>query len=254
MQSSEDMNFNGDMYLENVDPRHIVQLYDKAQRNMVPGYFKFLENLALLAGKDRRPDFSVVDLGCGTGNLAYRLNQKFPSAHIVCVDRSFEALEVAKSKFLNMDGPCLEFIQMDFAKQMLIGRYDTIVSSFALHHLPESSVPNLFKQIYSVLKPGGACWIGETIYIESPQEFRAIQMRYDNFLEENIALGHITRNEVDERLNLMKKLEAFGFNFLKAMHLPVVLNILKSVGFSDVQCPYLEGNLAIFGGIKTLPI
>ena len=233
--------------LGNIDPKYIVKLYDKVQRNIIPGYFSFLREIALLTGRNRSPDFSVVDLGCGTGNLSYQINQQFPDAHIICVDRSLDALNVAQSKFQNIDGAHIKFLQIDFAEQMVTGCYDSIVSSFALHHIPETLVLNLFKQIYSALKPGGACWIGETIYIESPQEFRAIQMRYNKFLEDNIALGHITREELDERSNLMRKLEAFGFSFLRSVHMPVVLDILDSVGFNDVQCPYLEGNLAIFG-------
>lgn len=103
---------------------------------------------------------SVVDLGCGAGNLAPMLMQRWPQAKLVGVDSSPQMLARARA-----DHPQAEFVQADFAAWRPAQPVDVLYSNAALHWL--GGHETLFPALLDAVAPGG--WLA----VQMPRNFAA---------------------------------------------------------------------------------
>ncbi len=69
----------------------------------------------------------VLDVGCGTGEVAYRIAKK--GAHVLAIDYSPEAIVVARGKYKH---PNLSYEVMDLARVQ--GLFDVVISMGTLEH------------------------------------------------------------------------------------------------------------------------
>jgi ubiquinone/menaquinone biosynthesis C-methylase UbiE len=89
----------------------------------------------------------VLDLGCGTGNIAWQL-QQIIRTDVIGADASFPMLKVAKSK-------SLEVICTDINNQQLPfrdGSFDTIIGAYVIHQIKNLNF--LLSECYRVLRDG----------------------------------------------------------------------------------------------------
>lgn len=97
---------------------------------------------------------SILELGCGTGNLTVLLRDICPAAEIEVVDLSGESLAICRSR-IGSDARFRyeqrDFRELDFAS----GSFDLVVSSIAIHHLRPAEKRSLFQQIHGWLRPQG---------------------------------------------------------------------------------------------------
>jgi putative AdoMet-dependent methyltransferase len=105
----------------------------------------------------------VLDLGSGTGNLALRL----PPCALTCVDVSREMTRIARGKVARPAA----WVQADLLAYLDAprGPFDAIVSTYAIHHLPDEEKPVLFARIRAALAPGGRAAFGDLMF-EGPAE------------------------------------------------------------------------------------
>jgi demethylmenaquinone methyltransferase/2-methoxy-6-polyprenyl-1,4-benzoquinol methylase len=100
-----------------------------------------------------RPQTRVLDLCCGTGDMALALRRRAGSAHpaILAVDFSHPMLRLAHSKFAGKDVTALEAdaLQLPFAT----GRFDLVVTSFGFRNLANYAAG--LREIHRVLAEGG---------------------------------------------------------------------------------------------------
>lgn len=103
---------------------------------------------------------SVVDLGCGAGNLTPLMQQRWPQAKHIGVDSSASMLAKARK-----DYPTAEFVEGDIATWQPDEPVDLIYSNAAIQWLDghDTLIPGLLKG----LKPGG--WLA----IQMPRNFGA---------------------------------------------------------------------------------
>jgi ubiquinone/menaquinone biosynthesis C-methylase UbiE len=101
---------------------------------------------------------TLVDLGSGTGEVLMRVSALAPTLHLTGVDideemvaranrkamRSFPQDSVRRPQFVVADAAALPFPD---------GSVDLVVSSYAVHHLPDRHAAR--SEIMRVLKPGG---------------------------------------------------------------------------------------------------
>lgn len=122
------------------------------------GYDATLDWVIEQAAVDR--DDVVVELGTGTGNLAARLG---PHARLVCVDVSHDMLEVARRK-LPAD---TEYVELDFLEFVdSAPECDTVITTYALHHLTANEKIALLDGLFLRLKPGGRIAVGDLMVAE----------------------------------------------------------------------------------------
>ena len=101
-----------------------------------------------------KPGDTVLDLGCGTGQLAcYMAEIVGPTGKMVGVDPDQERIKIAKDSYGHLKnvtfavGSSWEFPNMDQET------YDLIFSSNVLHWIPKKE--HVFRNAYRSLKPGG---------------------------------------------------------------------------------------------------
>jgi trans-aconitate methyltransferase len=93
-----------------------------------------------------RPGERVLDLGCGTGDLAAAIAEL--GAKVVGLDASSEMLAAARAKF-----PAHEFVHGDAASFRFDEPFDAVFSNAALHWVPDAE--GVARSIASALRPGG---------------------------------------------------------------------------------------------------
>lgn len=111
-----------------------------------------------------RPGDVVLDLGCGPANLLGQLAQLNPQARFIGADLSQPMLDQA-AKMLhargigNVELRCADMTVLEGLQDHSI---DVVVSSMALHHLPdEACLDRAFAQMARVLKPEGRMYIND---------------------------------------------------------------------------------------------
>ena len=109
---------------------------------------------AIRAAVPLRPDMAALDFGAGTGLVALGL---LPAVgEVTAVDASGEMLRVLREKVETLGVANLHVLQCDVGVAALPqGRFDLIVSSMTLHHLPD--VLAVLTHVRPALRPGG--WI-----------------------------------------------------------------------------------------------
>lgn len=117
---------------------------------------------------------SVLDLGCGTGDITFRIAGSFPEAGIDALDGSEAMLGYARDELVMRPGLgeriCLIHGKLqDFAPSK---SYDLIVSNSLLHHIPD---PALFWQaLERVSAPGTRIFIMDLSRPGSTDEARRL--------------------------------------------------------------------------------
>lgn len=98
----------------------------------------------------------LLDLGCGDGRLTELLLSAYPGSAAVCMDFSETMLAAAAGR---LDGAA-EVVRHDLTQPLPSdgpagGRFDAVVSCFALHHLPDARKRSLLAEVAGRLSPGG---------------------------------------------------------------------------------------------------
>lgn len=100
----------------------------------------------------------VLDIGIGTGNLGSRFLKK--EAHVIGVDQSEKMLEICKGKHPDIETRKGHFL----ALPLLDHSVDAIVSSYALHHLPDEEKLLALIEMTRVLKSNGQICIADLMF------------------------------------------------------------------------------------------
>lgn len=95
----------------------------------------------------RRDGMSVIDLGCGTGELTKRLADELPASDVTGIDSSAEML--ARAEKLTRDGLRFELGSIE----MIEGEWDLIFSHAAIQWVDDH--PSLVPRLLRRLRPGG---------------------------------------------------------------------------------------------------
>jgi trans-aconitate 2-methyltransferase len=128
--------------------------YEKFKAERARPFFDLLVQLEGISPK------TIVDLGCGTGDLTAELAKKWPKAHVVGVDSSPEMLGKAKA----FASERLWFVQSDIGRWSPDRPVDLIFSNSAFHWLKPHE--EQVKRLASLVAPGG------TFAFQAPNQYR----------------------------------------------------------------------------------
>ena len=96
----------------------------------------------------------ILDLGTGDGRLLSLLRVDRPDMLGVGVDFSELMLAAARERFA--DDERIELVEHDLDEPLpALGRFDAVVSSFAIHHLEHERKRSLYGEVFALLEPGG---------------------------------------------------------------------------------------------------
>ena len=102
----------------------------------------------LISHIETKPGMKVLDLGCGTGEMAKIVAGRFPGSHVFGVDTSAEMLSKAPKQ------ENVSFAQRSVEEQLQQpGKWDVIIANASLQWVNDHH--KLFPQIISKLFPGG---------------------------------------------------------------------------------------------------
>ena len=102
---------------------------------------------------------TCLDIGIGTGNLGSKFLTK--RINVIGVDQSEKMLKVCKEKHPEIETRKGHFL----ALPLLDNQVDGIVSSYALHHLPDKEKLLALEEMTRVLKPGGQICIADLMFL-----------------------------------------------------------------------------------------
>lgn len=123
------------------------------------GYKRILNEICSRVLKNKSK--AVLDIGSGTGTLTMKLYEQ--GCQIRGQDFSEKMIELARARM-----PEAEFYQGDFSKglveELKQHRYDAIIATYSLHHLPDSQKIDFIKEILPLLRDGGCLYIGDIMF------------------------------------------------------------------------------------------
>jgi tRNA (cmo5U34)-methyltransferase len=168
----------------------------------------------------------VLDLGTGDGRLLGLLSHDRPGMFGVGLDFSEPMLQAAHERFA--DERRITLINHDLAEPLpgeALGRFDVVVSSFAIHHLEHERKRSLYGEVFDLLEPGGV--FANLEHVASPTErlhiafFAAIGEPLEDADPSDRLLGVETQ-----------------------------LGWLRELGFDDVDCYWKWLEMALLVGVK----
>ena len=109
------------------------------------------QDVAVEVLRARRPA-RVLEVGCGTGQLAERMMRQL-DAELIAVDLSPSMVEETRSRVV--DARVADVEQLPFAD----GEFDCAVAAWVLYHLPD--LDRGLAELARVLRPGGRVPVGE---------------------------------------------------------------------------------------------
>jgi ubiquinone/menaquinone biosynthesis C-methylase UbiE len=139
-------------YLPGMGHDRLLPLYDPLHRLL--GMDKV--HRPLVDQADVRPGHRVLEIGCGTGNLALLVKRLHPDAEVVGMDPDPKALARARRKAGRKELP----VRLDrgFAEDLPYpdASFDRVLSAFMFHHLGPDEKVEALREVRRVLTPGGS--------------------------------------------------------------------------------------------------
>lgn len=182
----------------------------------------------------------LLDVGCGGGNYTLKLLQTLPNLNVTLVDLSQPMLDCAVGRIRPQTTGTVTAIHSDM-RELELGqeRFDVIVASAVLHHLrADDEWRSVFQKFFAALKPGGSIWIFDLV--ESPiADIQAIHWRrYGEYLTS--VGGEAYRDELFARILREDTPRSVHFQ----------LDLLREVGFREVELLHKHSCYAAFGAVK----
>jgi SAM-dependent methyltransferase len=169
----------------------------------------------------------ILDLGTGDGRLLSLLRIARPRAHGVGLDFSPTMLEAARRCFAG--DKQVEIIEHDLDRTLPdLGRFDAIVSSFAIHHCVHERKRRLYQEIFERLQPSG-------VFLNLEHVASPTQALHERFLKA-IDVPPGTEDPSNKLLDVETQLEW-----------------LREIGFMDADCHWKWLELALLRGARPSP-
>ena len=182
----------------------------------------------------------LLDIGCGAGNYALRLLQEIPEMAVDLVDLSRPMLERARQRVGTATDGEVRTIQADIRDiELAPERYDVVVTAAALHHLrTEAEWEVVFETVYRSLKPGGSFWLSDLITHDIEAVEALMWHRYGGYL--------IDLKDEAYRDHVFAYIERED----SPRSLPYQLDLMRRVGFRQLDVLHKTSVFAAFGGVK----
>jgi trans-aconitate methyltransferase len=138
--------------------REWVERWDRMQERYLVRRAERISVLVSLVRGAANPVRRVLDLGCGTGSLMQPFLETFPEAEVYGVDFDPVLLPLAQER-LRSHGARARILLADLRTEgwqsQVPSSVDAVISATALHWLTERELSALYRQLATLLRPGG---------------------------------------------------------------------------------------------------
>ena len=187
-------------------------------------------------------EFTFVDLGAGTGAAARTVLDHYPGATAVLADYSPQMMQEGSRALADYVGR-YRYVEFDLS----IGRWpaeipdpvDAVITSMAVHHLPDPRKRQLFAEVLARLAPGGWFLNLDPVTADDPVVEATWQRANDR---ENPA-------DIQKRAHRTPEEQHRYENHVRYMSpLPRQLEYLRDAGFEAIDVYWKRLDFVIFGG------
>ncbi|SYZ72334.1 Ribosomal RNA adenine dimethylase [Candidatus Zixiibacteriota bacterium] len=198
---------------------------------------KLNEEVAHITGAiNLKEDHTVLEFGCGTGEVTIELAKR--CRKVIAVDVAQRMIDYAALKALergigNIDFVCSGFLNIERPDREI----DAIVTELALHHLPEFWKMIAIRRMYDLLKTGGRLYLMDIILSFDVGHYRAAMDEMVQFTNK-FAGPNKAREMV---LNLKEEYPSFDW---------VIEAMLLKAGFKVDSIIRYNGYFAVFVATK----
>jgi tRNA (cmo5U34)-methyltransferase len=199
-----------------------------------------LELIARAAATTTPHATHLLDVGAGAGNYTLKLLQALPKLDVTLVDLSRPMLDRAAERLRDTTASSITLIQSD-VRDLALGeaRFDLIIAAAVLHHLREPSEwESVFAGFHRALRPGGSLWISDLVEHAIPEVQALMWQRYGEYLVglkdeayRDQVFAYVTREDSPRPLTFQ-------------------LELLRRVGFTDIDVLHKNSCFAAFGAVK----
>lgn len=212
--------------------------YDELILKLIPQYKGMIKSLISSIPFDESKPIKVLDLGCGTGNIAAAVKKRYPHARVTCIDLAEHMIDIAQFKLSQYDD--IEYQVGDLRDIQFDHDYDLIISSLALHHLQtDEEKITIYHIIYDSLKEGGAFYNADNVLASSEYLENASIEHWKEFMRETIS-----EKEIEQKWLPTYYKEDYPAPLIKHV------DWLREVGFKEVDVTWKYVMGAVFGGVK----
>ena len=165
-----------------------------------------------------------LDLGSGGGRLLGLVKAARPDAEAVAVDFSAAMLDVLRDVYRG--DAKTSIVEHDLSTPLPeLGKFDAVISSFAIHHVTHERKRSLYREIFDVINPGG-------VFLNLEHVASATARLHEGFLSQ-LDLTPETEDPSNKLLDVEPQ-----------------LRWLREIGFVDVDCHWKWRELALLAGVK----
>ncbi|MBC7820315.1 MAG: class I SAM-dependent methyltransferase [Planctomycetaceae bacterium] len=182
----------------------------------------------------------VLDVGCGAGNYSLKLLERLPNRNVTLIDLSRPMLDRAVQRIQPMTTGTVKSIQSDI-RELVLGqnRFDIILAAAVLHHLrTDDEWSAVFQKFYDALRPGGSIWIFDLVESSTSEVQALMWRRYGEYLTafkdkayRDAVFAYVAREDTPRSVVFQ-------------------LDLLRTVGFSEVEILHKNSCFAAFGAVK----
>ena len=210
--------------------------FDKVFFKIAPLYKEAIEALVVTLPFESGKKPKVIDLGCGTGNITRAVKERYPGARVACLDLARNMIEMSKAKLKAYKD--IEYWVGDIRKYDYSNKPDAVISSLVLHHLDKKNKKLFYRKIFNSLAKGGVFYTADFVLPPNDYLSKAYTEQWKKFMRKSFSPAQINdilikHKDEDRPAELMFELE-----------------LLREVGFKDVEVVWKNYNFAIYGGTK----
>jgi SAM-dependent methyltransferase len=238
-----------------------IERWDRMQERYLVARAERFDRMVRIVRAIQADPKTILDLGCGTGSVSFRMAEAFPNCRIVSVDMDFTLLPLARSRCAGMEDR-VSFVEVDLRSPSWVEQVprdcSAVVSATALHWFNPSQLRTLYFALPQVMAPGAllvnADHVGsdaggiQRMWEESRDRMRLLSDSrgedWSGFWREYLAeLGPEVSQRRQEVLRPWQGIES-------GLPLWWHLNVLQEAGFEGVDCFWRLDCDVIYGGIK----